>query len=176
MGELAERLARGDRAAFAELYDALAHRLHHFLTTSLGSRDAADDVVQETFVRLVRLRHQLRKVENVPAYVFQIARNEASRQAARGSRTARREVRLRATDLFADASDKDRQRQETTEMVAASLSRLTPDQREVAELRIYAGLTFREIAEVVGVPLPTAASRYRSALLRLREWFARQSS
>ena len=49
MGTLQARLARGDQAAFAELYDAYADRVGHYLLVRLGSRADADDVLQETF-------------------------------------------------------------------------------------------------------------------------------
>ena len=49
MGDLGERLARGDRAAFTEVYEACADGLHHYLVTRLGSREDAADVLQETF-------------------------------------------------------------------------------------------------------------------------------
>jgi RNA polymerase sigma-70 factor (ECF subfamily) len=174
MDELRERLARGDAAAFADLYDACADRLHHYLTVRLGARDRADDVLQETFVRLVRTRHRLGRVEDLTAYVFTIARNEAARYGGRKSRTARRQVPLRAEDLFADTDDA--AARDAAEQVAAGLGGLSPEQREVVELKVYGGLTFREIAAVTGVPLPTAATRYRAALLRLKDWLARQPS
>ena len=74
---LAARLARGQEAAFADLYDACADRLHHYLTGRLGSADHAADVLQSTFVRVVQSRRQFARVDNPIAYVFQIARNEA---------------------------------------------------------------------------------------------------
>src|SRR5437763_12806004 len=79
MHDLAARLARGEEAAFAELYDASADRLHHYLTARLGSRDAANDVLQTSFLRAVKSRRRFRRVENPVAYLFQIARNEAVR-------------------------------------------------------------------------------------------------
>ncbi len=90
MHDLAARLARGEEAAFAELYDACADRLHHYLAVRLGSRDAAGDVVQATFLRVVKSRKRFRGVENPVAYVFQIARNEAVRWVKRreGNRPA----------------------------------------------------------------------------------------
>jgi len=83
MEQLAVRLARGDEAAFAELYDASADRLHHYLAARLGSRDAASDVLQTAFLRAVKSRRRFRGVENPVAYLFQIARNEAVRWAKR---------------------------------------------------------------------------------------------
>jgi RNA polymerase sigma-70 factor, ECF subfamily len=173
MDELRERLARGDAAAFAELYDACADRLHHYLTVRLGSRDEADDVLQETFVRFVRARNKIKRVESLSAYLFTMARNEAARHAQRKARQFKRQRSLSAGDLFVDA-DGSAQAREAAEMIAAALDALGDQQREVVELKVYAGLTFREIAEVTGVPLQTAATRYRAALELLREWMARQ--
>jgi RNA polymerase sigma-70 factor (ECF subfamily) len=93
MGELAERLAAGDPAAFAELYDACADRLHRWLCMHLQSTADADDLVQETFVRLARVRARLRDVENLHAYVFTVARNETHRLREQRSRAWPIEIR-----------------------------------------------------------------------------------
>jgi RNA polymerase sigma-70 factor, ECF subfamily len=175
MDKLRERLARGDATAFAELYDVCADRLHHYLTVILRSRDEADDVLQEVFIRLIRSRHRLHRVQSLSAYIFTMARNEAARHRSRKTREAQRRSQLAADDLFVPAKS-DVNGRETAEMMAAALTELTEEQREVVELKIYGGLTFREIAEVTDVPLPTAATRYRAALQRLKDWLARQPS
>ncbi len=172
MDDLAKRLACGEPPAFAELYDRCADRCHHYLCNFLGSRDAADEVLQETFVRLVRNRDRLAGVENLVAYVFAVARNEAVRHAEKRARDQKHHASLSAADLFLD----DSQQRDTAEAVARGLQSLPDDQREVVELKIYGGLTFREIGDVTHVPLQTAATRYRAALDRLKEWFARQPS
>ena len=61
MTTLQARLARGDQAAFAELYDACADRVGHYLLVRLGSWADADDALQETFCRLARTRRNLRR-------------------------------------------------------------------------------------------------------------------
>jgi len=175
MDKLGERLARGDAAAFAELYDACADRLHHYLTVRLDSRDDADDVLQETFVRLVRARGRLHGVANLAGYVFTMARNEAARHRSRKATEVERRSLLRVEDLFVEASS-DAKAREAAELVAVGLAGLREEQREVVELKVYGGLSFREIGEVTGVPLPTAATRYRAALERLKDWLARQPS
>src|SRR3954453_6990674 len=98
MHDLAARLARGEEAAFAELYDASADRLHHYLTARLGSRDAARDVLQSAFLRAVKSRRRFRRVEDPVAYLFQIARNEAMRWAKRRRGNDRT---LAAEEIFA---------------------------------------------------------------------------
>jgi RNA polymerase sigma-70 factor (ECF subfamily) len=165
--DLAARLARGDEAAFAELYDACADRLHGYLAARLGSRDAASDVLQNAFLRAVKSRRRFRRVENPVAYLFQIARNEAIRWREKQQVTAQS---LPADELFTDTNENI----DDTEAIAAALKRLDADDRELVELKIYAGLTFREIAAIVDRPPATVATRYRRALESLREWLAKQ--
>jgi len=175
MGDLGDRLARGDQAAFAELYDASADRLHPYLAARLGSRADADDVVQETFVRLARTARKLAGVDNLVAYVFAVARNEASRLLAGKRRdVAARTGQLCAADLYCEASSDDFAARETAEALAEALARLPPEQREIVELKNYAALSLREIAEITGLPLGTVATRYRTALGHLRGWLTRK--
>lgn len=173
MQDLAARLARGETAAFAELYDACANQMHHYLVVRLRSRDAADEVLQETFLRLVRLRHSFAAVENPVAYAFTVARNEASRRQGRRSREA---LNLKTTDLFELAAEDNGAPHEAAESVTEAMKSLTEEQREVVELKFYSRMTFREIAEVTGVPQGTIATRYRAALGRLRIFLAREWS
>jgi len=174
LAELGDRLARGDRAAFAELYDLCADRLHHYLSVRLQSRVDADDVLQETFARLARQRGKLRGVDNLPAYVFTVARNEALRLLSRQSREARQRDGLDAGELFCQTGSDSLEQREVAELLTAALNRLPVEQREVVELKTYAGLTLAEIATVTGSPPGTVATRYRAALIKLKEWLAEQ--
>jgi RNA polymerase sigma-70 factor (ECF subfamily) len=168
MDQRAERLAHGDPAAFAELYDACAHRVHHYLVVRLGSRADADDVLQETFVCLARTRKRLAAVENLVAYVFATARNEAIRLIERRAREGRLHTALSRESLFDESSGDALPDIEMAEWAATSLARLNRDLREIVELKIYADLTFREISDVTGLPQGTVATRYRSALEKMR--------
>jgi RNA polymerase sigma-70 factor (ECF subfamily) len=176
MQALGKRLAAGEPSAFAELYELCAARIHHYLVVRLGSRDAADEVLQEVFVRLARQRQRLAAVENILAYVFTIARNEAIRHLGRTERDSKYRQPLAVEELFQEAGSADLELREITEAVALALQQLPEDLREVVELKIYGGLAFREIAELLATPQGTVATRYRTALARLKEWFARQMS
>jgi RNA polymerase sigma-70 factor, ECF subfamily len=173
MATLQARLARGDRAAFDELYDACADRVGHYLLVRLGSRPDADDALQETFLRLARSRHKLAAVDDLDAYVITIARNEAARLAARSAKRRGRQQPLQSEELFACGSG-DAEARETAETVAAALSQLNDDLREIVELKTYGGLTFRQIGQATGLPQGTVATRYRAALAKMQSWFARQ--
>jgi RNA polymerase sigma-70 factor (ECF subfamily) len=167
MHDLAARLARGEEAAFVELYDACADRLHHYLSLRFGCRDAAADVLQSAFLRAVKSRRRFSGVENPVAYMFQIARNEASRAARRFAVQT-----LPVADVFEAATDAIGA--DDAEIAAAALARLNADDREIIELKIFGGLTFREVADLTGLPQGTVATQYRRALASLRGWLAKQ--
>ncbi|MDB5389247.1 MAG: sigW 13 [Planctomycetaceae bacterium] len=169
MQTLGERLAQGEQAAFAELYDACADRLQHYLTLRLGSREDADDVVQSTFVRLAQSRRRLMGIENLIAYVFKIARNESADWLRRKGRESLFLSETGSELLFQNVQD-DQSVHELIETAMAALAKLTTEQREIVELKIYGKFTFHEIAEIVGVPQGTAATRYRTALERMKGW------
>lgn len=168
----AKRLASGDPAAFAALYDALADRLHHYLVALLGTSADADDALQETFLRLARNRTRLGEADDPTAFAFAVARNEARRwldaRRRRGATTAA------ARDLFVEADCDDAAAREAAEDAALALAALDADDREIVELKMFAGLTFREVGAVVGRPLGTVASRYRAALDRMRDLLTRR--
>jgi RNA polymerase sigma-70 factor (ECF subfamily) len=174
MDQRALRLARGDPIAFADLYDACADRVHHYLVLRLGSPSDAEDVLQETFVRLARNRQKLAGVENLVAYVFTTARNEANRLLARQDREGRLVAELAPQALFSEASSSDLKEIETAECVSGLLARLSDELREVIELKIYAELSFREISDVTGLPQGTVATRYRAALDKMRRQLAKE--
>jgi RNA polymerase sigma-70 factor, ECF subfamily len=167
MHDLAARLAQGDEAAFAELYDSCADRLHHYVAMRLGSREAAADVVQAAFLRAVRSRRRFQGVENPVGYLFQIARNETARVAKQNLAEPMPLEHLPLSVGNGAPND-------DAEVIAEALGRLAADDREIVELKVYGGLTFREIAEATGMPQGTVATRYQRALNSLRPWLAKQ--
>jgi len=169
--QLARRLARGEETAFAELYDACSERLLRYLAVRLASADKGADVLQSAMLRAVKSRRRFAKVDSPAAYLFQIARNEAARLAKRSARRAEQtltaEQMLELTDSTTDSL-------EEVETIVAALARLSTEDRELVHLKIYAGLTFQEIAKITGRPQATVATRYRRALDSMRPWLAKQ--
>jgi RNA polymerase sigma-70 factor (ECF subfamily) len=169
MTRLAARLACGEEAAFVELYEACADRLHHYVAVRLGSRDVAADVVQSAFLKAVKGRRHFRNVQNPVAYMFQIARNEARRTA----KSRRRLSPLPVDELFS-ATGRKSVPDDDADAVITAIGRLETDDRELVELKIFGGLTLQEIADVTNLPPGTVATRYRRALASLRGWLQKQ--
>jgi RNA polymerase sigma-70 factor (ECF subfamily) len=145
--------------------------LFRYAAIRLSSRETASDAVQAAFLRAVRSRKRFRNVENPPGYLFQIARNEIARLLAQQSR--RLDGRAGSLDveqvLANQASGWDEH-----EIVCQALARLEADDREIVELKVFAGLTFDEIGQTLARPAATVATRYRRALASLRPWVERQ--
>jgi RNA polymerase sigma-70 factor, ECF subfamily len=169
MQSLGTRLAGGDEAAFAELYDATADRLYRFLSVRLGSSESAADVLQATFLRAVEKKRHFAKVDAPAAYLFRIAANEAARSIAAKRRS---KVEQASLEMIA-ASDRELTQQDA-EVVAAALARLEERERAILELKVYGGLTFREVAEALDLPQGTVATCYRRAIESLRPWLTKQ--
>ena len=152
-------LAAGRDEAFAALYAREGAALYRVAVALLGSPADAEDAVQDVFVALAQSRASLAAVEDLRAYLFTALRHAAAKAAAR-RRADRREP-------LPDALAAPEPRQWSVELERA-LAALPADRREVIALKFDGGLTFREIAAVLGVSPNTAASRYRYALAELR--------
>ena len=141
--------------------------MYRYLTAKLGSASDAEDVLQEAFCRLVRYRTRLRFVRKARVFVFRVARNEANRfLRAKIQSDNVVQSAMRFTDSFRSAyAGPD---EPTERLVAGALAQLPEGQREAVVLKIFEGLTFREIAAVCYESIPTVASRYRYGLDKLR--------
>jgi RNA polymerase sigma-70 factor (ECF subfamily) len=161
--------AAHDHSTWKNWFEAHGPRL--LLCARQWTRSLADaeDVVQEAFVRY--WRHQRHLPGDHGALLVTSIRRAAIDLARRESRRARREEKsgLGPEDdagLFEPVPGDDGERRREIE---AALRRLPADQREVLVLKIWQELTFEQVAESLGIPLNTAASRYRYALAALRK-------
>lgn len=132
-------------------------------------RQRAEDAVHDAFVRLCR--SDMSRVADAEAYVFAAVRNAAIDQERRAHPAAPLD-RTAAESIFEgrDAGPEAGLLQSEQErLVADAVERLPDEQREAIVLRVYGGLSFAQIAQVTGDPLPTVATRFRRGLQRLRE-------
>lgn len=163
----AESLAAGDPAAYAALYARLGRPLLRVAAAMLGrSADGAEaeDAVHDVFVALARGREKLRRVEDLDAYVF------ASLRHAVVARMERRRMERRHLERIAAGRGETIEPPEVAEhdALAAALAVLPVEQREIIVLKVDAGLTFAQVAQVLRISPNTAASRYRYAIEKLR--------
>lgn len=150
------------------LYRRCGHGLFAYVRSLTGRRETAEDIVQETFLRLLE-SGKLLSEEVLPSFVYGIARNLAMDSRRQAELRRRHEPEVARTQLARRSAGDDAA---LLKVVLDELESLPVDQREVVVLKIIGGLTFEEIAEIVRAPAPTTASRYRYAMEKLSARFA----
>jgi RNA polymerase sigma-70 factor (ECF subfamily) len=171
-----ERYACGDEAAFVEVYDALATRLHRFAYRWTRSRSAAEDTVQQTLLQIHAARHRFVRGGAVVPWAYAIARRVLIDL---GRRRWREEVRggdVRDPEEPApEPSPEDALHWRREEAEARrDLAALPPSWREPFELVKFEGLSVAETAEVLGITRGMVKIRTHRATVALRKAMARR--
>lgn len=154
----------GRIGAFDELYERYSRRLLSFLNGEVGAV-WAEDLLQETFSRLLTSLDRYRPSGKFSAYVYQIARNLARDRQRRVFRDM--PISDLETNHHPDLVDHIEYRLDSA-WVRNALKNLSTEQKEVVLLREYAGLSFKEIANVIERPVGTVLSQMHRALKSLR--------
>ena len=151
------------------IYDAHAPALFAFLLNLTRQEATTRDLLQEVFLKLARQPELLSVARDERAFLLRLAHNAAIDSFRRqSSREHHHDVfGAERIELFAHAADPDEA--EFRQQLSVALGDLPPDQRAVVHLKLWEGLTFDTIAELLDIPLNTAASRYRYGLDKLRE-------
>ena len=123
---------------------------------------SADDIVQEAFLRLAQ---QVPPPEQVLPWLYRVVRNEALANHRTAYRRRERERRASAPEAWFSKTEDRLDAGEATRLLAE----LPLELREVIVARLWGGLTFEEIARLVGSSLPTTYRRYQTGLTQLRE-------
>ncbi len=166
---LMERIHAGESQAMDELLQRYWLPLVRYVSRFLQSRDAAEDVVQETMLRVWEGRAEWTPSHRLQSFLYRIARNLALNERDKG----------RVRKAWADSQSREvpepeptpldlTERRELQERLDSLVSALPPKRREVFILSRYHGHTYREIAEIMDISPQTVANQMTAALDRLR--------
>jgi RNA polymerase sigma-70 factor (ECF subfamily) len=150
----------GDREAFGALASRCLPRLVGTAGLILGDRNAAEDAAQEALMRAWRDLPTLREPDRFDAWLYRIIVRACHDQLRRNRRTAH----VASYDLQRGASPDVADAVARRALVAASLARLTSEQRAVLVLRYYLDLSLPDMSAALGIPLGTVKSRLHRAL------------
>jgi RNA polymerase sigma-70 factor (ECF subfamily) len=175
------RYQQGDRAAFAQLVRRHQTPLYNFALRQVRIPQVAEDVVQESFVRVVQNAADFKHEARFTTWVYTITRNlcidhlrkralrkHPSLDESRGEEGDGPTLGEQTADPRASV-EREATGTELKERIARAVDTLPDEQREVFLMREIANLPFKEIAEITGVPENTVKSRMRYALERLQE-------
>lgn len=165
--ELLDRWRAGDRQAGSELLARHFDAIYSFFRSKLDA--GADDLTQQTFLRCVEARDDLRNTCGLRAYLFVVARNLLFDHLRRNRRW-QMDVDFEVTSLadLDPSASTDLVVQEEHKLLVHALRRLPLDLQIILELGYVQRLRGPELAAVLGIPLGTVRSRFRRSIERLR--------
>lgn len=158
-------MAAGDTEAFRQLYERTRAAVYGFALSLLRNAADAEDVVQDTYLRLHAGAPAYTPLGKPMAWILTIARNLALMRLRETGRQAdlSEEGWAKLPDPHTDLTEDDRL------MLDAVLSSLTPEERQIVTLHAVAGFRHREIADFLRLPLATVLSKYHRAMKKLRK-------
>lgn len=181
---LMELTARGDTVAFRTLYGRYENRIFNLVLRLTGHRELAQDLIQETFVRLWSSAHMFDpRRGTLKAWLYKMALNlvhtEMRRKVhgqsfepldeGRASPPGTGAVGSACAGSGGDDPARSDERQEAARRLRQAVEGLSPLLREVVVMKCYEDLMFREMAEITGAPEGTLKARYHRAVMQLKK-------
>lgn len=166
--DLLAQVATGDVEAFELLFQRYRPRVSRFATRLTTRRDIVEEVVNDTLMVVWQKAGSFRGEARLSSWILGIAYRITLKKLRQSSRRA--EEKLPDAEKLADFEEPETllSRRQSREQVRRALERLTPEHRAVVELTFFDGLSYREIAQIVGCPQNTVKTRMFHARKRLK--------
>lgn len=179
--ELMLRVAAGDDGAFTPLVALVMPRLFGYFRRLGVGRSDAEDLAQDVLLKVYRARGAYQARARFTTYLFHVARNHwidvlrhrrlaPPTHSLEGSSADSEEFRPREPASGEPGPDAAGEAKRLGEALAGAVRALPADQREVYVLAQVEGLGYREIGEILGIPVGTVKSRVHGAVVRMRRW------
>jgi RNA polymerase sigma-70 factor (ECF subfamily) len=164
---LIEAFQSGDEFAFVGIYNRYKGPVYAFCLKMLADSAQAQDVMQETFLRIYENRDRLLKTDSFKSWLFTIARNQCLNSLRRSNRHLSFDVAHETAMPSPDTPFSRMEKNEQVRFVTEFLHALKPEYREVIILREYQNLTYEEIAAVTRSTVSAVKSRLFKARKKL---------
>ncbi len=180
VADLVEKAARGDKDAFGRLVDIYKDRIYNYVARMLGDPIEAQDVTQEAFVRAYEALPSFRGASSFQTWIYRIASNLAI-DSARGRKRRQDNVVSLSEPIDAEQGELPRElpdegkgpddevlSNELQQIVQQAIAQLPPKLQTVLILYDLEGMSYQEIAQILGCPLGTVKSRLFNARHQLK--------
>lgn len=174
--QLIFRFQQGDIDAFEELVRRYKDQLLSFVFRFVGNRNDAEDIVQETFLRVYKNKHYYKEIAKFSTWVYTIAGNLAKTELRRRKRKRLLSVsNIMKDDKDYDIPDHAMNPEKTVDgtmketIIQNAIEKLPSRFKEVIVLRDVQGFSYEEISQILNIPLGTVKSRVNRGRLKLQE-------
>lgn len=173
---LVQRLIEGDEDAFCELYAAYKNRLIFFAMRFLKSREYAEDIFQDAFTIIWQGRRFINPDASFSSYLYTIVRNRILNQLRdlENQTKLKEQILAQAVDYSNDTSD-GILANDLRGLIARAMQQLTARQREIFEMSRRQDMSYREIAEELGISVYTVQEHISTSLRTLRTYLEKHS-
>lgn len=164
LDDLVSACIGGDRDAMHQIYQRCSRRVYGLMVRIVGKQDA-DDLTQQVFLQMYRKLDQFSGESKLETWLYRLATNEALQHLRKKKRQAAQPIVVEPS-----ATDPNQMMEsEKIQMLKIALSRIDPELRAILSLKEEHNLSYREIAESIGIPEGTVGSRLNRARKELRE-------
>jgi RNA polymerase sigma-70 factor (ECF subfamily) len=174
--ELMSRVRDGEVSQLGELFERHHRRLYNFLLRMVGNRQVAEDLVQETFMRMLRYRQTFRGEGEFTAWMFSMARNLGATYFRQNLRAPQVSVEDAPEPATESTQADELEQADEAHLVQRALMQLPPDKRELLLLSRYEMLKHRQIADLLGCSVGAVKVRIHRAMRQLRETYNEMAS
>jgi RNA polymerase sigma-70 factor, ECF subfamily len=172
--ELMRIVQAGDYSPASEIYDRYSSRIYNFAFRFLKNAEAAEDAMQEVFVKMIRHAGQFQGDAKLSTWLFSITANwcrDYLRKADNKPKESE-EVLISLPSSSENSPERNLEKREDELRVRRALSSLTPEQREAILLSRYQGLSYAEIAQIAGCSEGAVKTRVFRAMETLKKALA----
>jgi len=169
--ELMRIVQAGDLSPASEIYDRYSGRIYNFALRFLKNSEAAEDAMQEVFVKMIRHASQFQGDAKLSTWLFSITANwcrDYLRKADNKSKESD-DVLVTLPAPLEQLPDRNLEQRENEERIQRALKALTPEQREAILLSRYQGLSYAEIAQISGCSEGAVKTRVFRAMETLKK-------
>jgi len=160
--ECIKKVHKGDKKAFAEMYDDLKTPIFTIIYRLTRNKEHSEDILHDLFVKLYQSPPAL-SVNNPRAYIFQMARNLTLNSMRTLPMEGLNEDCISTDDSFSDSIAWQID-------ISEAMKKLPYDEVEIVSFHVYGEMKFREISEMLQMPLGTVLWKYRTAVKKLRTY------
>ncbi|MEI9959539.1 MAG: RNA polymerase sigma-70 factor [Ferruginibacter sp.] len=168
--DLLAQVSKGDELAFRELFNAYHGKLYTYILKITDSKETAEDTVSDVFLKLWSDKERLTQIQNLNAYLYRMAHNNAYNGLKRMAKQTLiiTELERSAGYEFSGPDDK-LVRKEVRELIYEAVGKLTPQQKAVFKMSREEGLKQEDIAQRLNISIFTVKKHLTDALNYLRK-------